>query len=176
MPQNRIGVLLWTDGGNSTLTRDPRDLTKPNPIEGMNPWRGSAGGMATLYMLIDAKDGTPLSGTFVRSHATFRAVDTWGRVYIPYCGDGNPFGVPDTAGAGLLVLQPDLLRPELQIRLGGKGGETGQEALGYLAIQNEFLVMGGTTCARGLKTVNPVQPAHGGGQDGFLVILKLWDL
>jgi hypothetical protein len=71
MPEGRIGVKCWTDGGNSVLTRHPQDLKKDNPIEGMGPMRASSGGMASMYMLLDpgedGKNPKIVGGTFVRT-------------------------------------------------------------------------------------------------------------
>ncbi|MHC5055679.1 MAG: protein kinase domain-containing protein [Planctomycetota bacterium] len=173
MPEGKIAVKCWTDGGNSILTRDPRDPQKPNPIEGKDPFKRDAGGMASMFMLVDPKDGTPLSGTFLRSHITHQAVDAFGRVYLPFAqaGSRNPFDMAEETRAGLFVLKPSLLAPELNIRIGGGG----KEHLGVIALKDGLLVLGGYTEAAGLKTVNPVQDAHGGGKDGFFVVLRLWD-
>ncbi|MHC4252527.1 MAG: protein kinase domain-containing protein, partial [Planctomycetota bacterium] len=175
MPGGKIAVKCWTDGGSSILTRDPRDPQKPNPIEGMDPFKKDAGGMASMFMLVDPKDGTPLSGTFLRSHVTHQAVDAFGRVYLPFAqaGSRNPFGMAEEkeTRAGLFVLKPSLLAPELNVRIGGGG----DERLGVIALKDGLLVLGGYTEAAGLKTVNPVQDAHGGGKDGFFVVLRLWE-
>ena len=87
----------------------------------------------------------------------------------------NPFGMSTDSGAGLFVLRPDLSRPELSVRLGGKAaGETGCEKFGRLALHDNILVLGGTTAAGGLRTVNALQTKPGGEQDGFVVVLRLW--
>jgi serine/threonine-protein kinase len=176
MPGGKIGVKCWTDGGNSVLTRDPRDVRKPNPIEGMDPFRGEAGGMASLFMLVDPKDGAPLSGTFIRSHVTHQAVDEFGRVYLPFAqaGSRNPFGMAEKTRAGLFVLKASLLGPELNIRIGG-GGE---ERFGVIALKDNLLVLGGWVEggeADDFKAVNAVQDDAGEGKDGFFVVIRLWE-
>ena len=176
MPGGKIAVKCWTDGGNSVLTRDPRDVLKPNPIESMDPFKADAGGMASLFMLVDPKNGTPLSGTFVRSHVTHQAVDDFGRVYLPFAqaGSANPFGMAKETRAGLFVLKASLLGPELNIRIGGGG----DERFGVIALKDNLLVLGGYIEGgepESFKAVNPVQNGAGEGKDGFLVVLRLWE-
>jgi serine/threonine-protein kinase len=177
MPGGNLGVLCWTDGGNSVLTRDPRDLSKPNDAaESPGSWRASPGGMASLFLLVDAKDGTPRSGTFVRSPVTERAVDPWGRVYLPRAQDGAMAvaGATDNAGGGLFVLAPDLHTAELNARLGGGAAEGGQEGFATLALHGNILVLGGTTNSTAPPAIHGIQPKPGGGQDGFICVVKLW--
>ena len=176
MPEGRIGVLCWTDGGNSVLTRDPRDLGKANDaIEQGGAFRTNAGGMATMFLLVDGADGTPLSGTFLRGHVTNRVVDAYGRVYLPKAFDGaTALGeAASDAGGGLFVLRPDLRQPELNVRLGAGAVEGGKEGFGVIALSDNLLVLGGTSN-------NPALPAaagttRGGGQDGFVTVLRLWE-
>jgi len=171
VPGGNIAVKCWTASASSIVTRDARRL---NPIA---PLKRHADGMASLFMLVDPEGGKPLSGTFVEGPATRHAVDDFGRVYLPFAQDGsaNPFGMADKTRCGLLVLKPSLLGPELNIRIGGGGGEAGRgERFGAIALKDNLLVLGGYTEAAGLKTVNPVQDSHGGGRDGFIVLLELW--
>lgn len=175
MPQGRIGVLCWTDGGNSVLTRDPRDLNTANVVVEQGGERGSSGGMATLFMLIDPSDGSPVSGTFVRSHVTPRTIDAWGRVILPRALDGAKPLAPSAsdAGGGITVLDSDLRRTVVNLRIGG-GTANGKEEFGVLAVHDRWLVLGGTTAAD--------LPALGGGakrmaddgQDAFFCVLRLW--
>ena len=155
MPDGHIGAQFWTDGGNSVLTRDPWDLTKPNPIEKMSAWQSSSGGMASLYLRIDPTGSEPriVGGTFVRSHVTHLAVDPWGRVYLPRAIRHRDASSPPSAyegqnanaGGGLMVLGPNLLRPEFNRRLGGGKQGDGQETFGRIAISGNILLLGGTT-------------------------------
>jgi|GEM_PF-3445314 len=176
MPEGRIGVLCWTDGGNSVLTRDPRDLKKANDaIEQGGSFRSGPGGMGTMFMLIDAATGTPLSGTFLRSHVTNRVVDAFGRVYLPKPMEGATTlgGATAEAGGGLFVLRPDLRQPELNVRLGAGAADGGKEGFGVLALHDNLLILGGTSNNPALP--GPGGAKHGGGQNGFVCVLRLWE-
>ena len=176
MPEGHIGVLCWTDGGNSVLTRDPRDLQKANDaVEQGGSFRANAGGMSTLFMLVDASTGTPLSGTFLRSHVTNRVVDAYGRVYLPKPFEGASAlgGAANDAGGGLFVLRPDLRQPELNVRLGAGALEGGKEGFAVLALSDNLLILGGTSNNPALPA--PAGSTRGSGQDGFITVLRLWD-
>lgn len=176
MPQGRIGVRCWTDGGNSVLTRDPRDLRAPNPaLEARQPSLAAANGMATLFLLIDPTVGTPLSGTFISGPVTAQAIDAWGRVYLPRpAADAAPLASSAAdAGAGFLVLDADLRHTALSLRLGG-GTSNGSEAFDVIAVHDGWLVLGGTTAAD-LPALDGSAPrAPSDGQDGFFSVVRLW--
>jgi|GEM_PF-5599729 len=175
MPQGRIGVLCWTDGSNSVLTRDPRDLSLANAAVENGGERSSAGGMATLFLVVDPEQGTPVSGTFIRSHVTARAVDAWGRVYLPRALDEAKPLIPSTpdAGAGLAILDSDLRRTVLNLRIGA-GTANGDEAFGVLAVHERWAILGGTTAAELPALGGGGKRADGDGQDAFLCVVKLW--
>lgn len=179
MPNDLIAIVAWTAGGNSTLTKDPQDLTKPlDAVTGA--LQSGPGHTATLWMLVDPKQGRPLSGTFLNTQAMTRAADAYGRLYIPTTiGNGvpvtNPFDQDSDAGAGLFVLRPDLKQAELNVLL-GSSCMSGMTNLSAIAIRNNVLVMGGTHCSQTTfkATSNAVQSKPGGDQDGYLVVIKLW--
>lgn len=186
MPQGRIGVQCWTDGGNSVLAKDPRDLSLPgfNPAWAQGAYQNSAGGMASLYALIDPNNGgSVISGTFVASHVPVLAVDAWGRVYLARTGSSrsgnpgptNPFNQATSANSGLLALSTSLKTALFHARIGGDCSG-GQQYFTVAALRNNLLVLGGTTCASNLQTTQAPQTQHGGDQDGFLAILQLWPL
>ena len=181
MPDGRLGVQCWTDGGNSVLAKDPRDLDRGSSWS-EDTYMESAGGMASLYALIDPKEGGQvLSGTFIARHVSVLAADPWGRVVVADLaarrhGDdarSNPFGQPEDARAGFFVLDAELRAPIANILLGGSC-QGGSERFGAIALQDGVLALAGTTCAKDLKTVNAAQPNAGGGQDGFLAVVRLW--
>lgn len=188
MPDGDVGVQCWTDGGNSVLAKEPRDLSSPgfDPSWAAGSFQRSAGGMSTLYARIDPTNGgSVVSGTFVASHVAHLTVDDWGRVYVGQVassrsggGDpSNPFGQSDSAGSGLFVLEPELRQPVLNARIGGTcGGDGSVQAFSSIAIRGGLLVAGGTTCAPDLATTaSAVQREHGGGQDGMIAIVRLWE-
>jgi hypothetical protein len=184
MPEGKIGALLWTDGGNSALTRDPRDLAKENSaIESGGAMQSSAGGVASMAILIDPKDGTPLSGTFLYTMPLEQVVDPWGRVYMPASIGKNTTPTPIAgaaadAGNGLFVLRPDLRQPLFNLRIGGPrnpaAGKEGQDRFRAIALRGNMLALAGTTCSAQPQLLKPVQSKAGGGQDAYLVVLKLW--
>jgi hypothetical protein len=178
MPGGTIMAMLWCDGEKTTLMKDPKDLAKDAGFL-MGGFRASPGGMATLFVLIDPEDGTPLAGRFLPSHVMRRAVDPWGRIYLPraFPAPGAPAGPLGFSGrAGVSVLKPDLSGFEFSSSLGAMAaGEQGREELGHVALKGNLLVLGGTTAAGGMRCVNAVQERPGGGQDGLLVVIKLWE-
>ncbi len=187
MPGDLIGVQCWTDGGNSVLAKDPRDLDRVGftPSWSRENYQRSAGGMASLYALVDPRDGgAVVSGTFVAAHVAPLAVDLFGRVYLAGAlssRDGGPLSEADDAlgfggrGGGLAVLDESLSAVLFNTAIGGTGcGEDGRQGFGAIAIRGGRLALGGTTCAAELATTLPAQAGPGGGQDGFVVILDLW--
>lgn len=183
MPQGRIGVQCWTDGGNSVLAKDPRDLKSAgfNPVWAQGAYQNSAGGMSSLYALIDTNNGgSVVSGTFVASHVPVLAVDAWGRVYLARTGSSrsggpgpsNPFNQAATASSGVLALSESLKTALFHARIGGNCA--GQQYFTVAALRENLLVLGGTTCAADLQTTQAPQPQHGGDQDAMLAILELW--
>ncbi len=179
MPEGKIGALLWTDSGNSALTRDPRDLAKENAaVESGGAMQAGAGGVASLFMLIDPTAGTPLSGTFVYTMPMEQVVDPSGRVYIPSSISKSTTPTPiagaaSDAGNGLFVLRPDLRQPLANLRIGGAKGP-GQDRFRAIALSGNLLALAGTTSSPQPQLVKPVQAKPGGGQDAYLVVLKLW--
>lgn len=185
MPGGKIGVQCWTDGGNSVLVKDPRDLTTPgfDPAWARGGYQRSAGGMSSLYALIDPTNGgSVVSGTFIARHVSPLVADPWGRVYIASTasrrnadpGITNPFSQDAETSAGLAALDPTLSEVLFNARLGGEC-EGGSQRFGAIALSGDgLLALGGTTCAQDVRVVNAAQPAHGGGQDGLIALIRLW--
>lgn len=185
MPQGNVGVQCWTDGGNSVLAKDPRDLSVPgyNPTWAAGSYQHSAGGMSSMYALVDPSDGgRVLSGTFMANHVTVLAVDEWGRVYLARtvgsrsggADPTNPFGQAGSASSGFATLSATLADVLSNMRIGGTNCDGGKQAFGSIAYRDGTLALAGTTCAPDLATVNAAQSSHGGGQDGMLAVIKLW--
>ena len=181
MPEGRIGVQCWTDGGNSVLAKDPRDLDA-DPTWNEGSWQRSAGGMSSLLALVDPSDGgRVVSGTFLNSHVSHLTVDPWGRVYLGRTatsrdGGNDPtdaFGLGASGGAGLLAFDENLQQPLLNARIGGTCDD-GEEFFNALVVHEGVLLMAGTTCASDLITTNAVQADHGGGQDAMIARVRLW--
>lgn len=183
MPNDRVGVQCWTDGGNSVLAKEPRDLGSPgfDPSWAAGSYMRSPAGMATSYALVDPSDGgSVVSGTFVASHVANLLVDPWGRVIVARTATSrsggappsNPFDQAET-GSGFLVLSADLREVIANVRIGGNNCEGGAQSFGSLALRDGVLVLGGTTCAPDLRVQNAVQTTSGGGQDGMIAIVRL---
>jgi hypothetical protein len=186
MPDGDIGIKCWSDGGNTVLNRHPRVITAANEADD-GSWQNGANSMGTYYLRANPLTGKPISGTFLRGvHATYHAMDPWGRIYIPRTctkafptvSPSNPFGHSSSSSAGLFVLSPDLDLMQANLRLGGTpSGLAGTyHVLRKIALRGNLLALVGTTSAVDMPTTgNAAQAAHGGGsQDGWLVILRLW--
>ena len=186
MPDDRVGVQCWTDGGNSVLAKEPRDLSSPgwDPSWAEGSYQRSAGGMSSMYALVDPDEGGfVVSGTFVASHVYNLLVDPWGRVVVARTATSrsggapptNPFDQAEEASSGFMVLSSDLSEVLVNVRIGGvcSGSGTRQD-FAALALEDGVLVLGGSTCASDLATFNAAQESHGGDQDGMLAIVRLY--
>lgn len=179
-PNGQFLAIAWTDGGNSTLTRDPQDLSKELEAT-KGSLMASAAGLATLYLLVNPAVGRPVSGTFLYTTSMNRAIDRYGRVYLTdkigkNTTPTNPFEQPAGAGAGLAVLRPDLKQLELNVVLGAACADGAKSTLASVAVRDNILVLGGTSCTSPIaSSENAVQQQPGGGQDGYLVVIRLWD-
>ena len=187
LPGSRFLAKCWCDGGNTVLEKDPRDLDKPNPALA-NPYNRSAAGSASLYIIGDARTGEPLHATWMIHRPQAEAVDAYGRVYIsqqaqrkfgPVHKDSLGLG----GGAGISIFNPTLSQCLFSATLGGDTSYA-------VAVRENMLVVGGSIGqarkdkegrAEGvendpakLPVRNPAQSRPGGGEDGFLAILRLW--
>lgn len=183
MPSGLIGFRGDSKAAHGgVLGLDPFDRSKPMPAGILDgAWSASASKSGSIVLLIDPSVPRLVSGTWLRAFTTFQAVDHWGRLYMPTPMEGrfdpdNLFRMPlGEKPAGLFVLDPTLRRSVLNIALGGRCSD-GTQSLRKVAIRNNILVAGGTTCATDLPTsTTAVQAQHGGGQDGMLFILQLWE-
>lgn len=182
MPNGLIGAQLYCDGGNSTLKKDPCDLDTDNPSFA-GAWQKAPDGVGSLFVVIDPEKRRTVSGTFIYSQASRHAQDAFGRVYIPRSvtkrfptvTPANPFNMK-TGGAGLFVLSSDLAAPEFSAYLSGDC-QGGKQELSPIAVRGNIAVLGGTSCAESLPNApaGGVQAKNGGGQDGYLVVLELWN-
>ncbi|MFW5698517.1 MAG: hypothetical protein ACOCZK_05885 [Planctomycetota bacterium] len=175
-PQNFI-VWAWSDGGNSTIDRDPRDLDQKNR------WtRGYFGG-GTKIMLGEQRTGEPITGFNMPGRPRDACMDSYGNFYIA----GIPRGMDDRAlwgadGSGVTIANADL-QIQAIVRFG-------KVTIHAMAVQGDKLVLGGSvgrsagTDRKGrtitpidpnvLEPKNPAQEAPGKGMDAFLAIVDLW--
>jgi hypothetical protein len=61
---NQVGMMLWTDGGDTPLRRDPTDVTKPATFTD-GSFGEDPGGMGTLFARIDPTSGVVSGGTWL---------------------------------------------------------------------------------------------------------------
>lgn len=182
---------VWRDGGNSVITRDPRDLAKKNS------WCHRGGGSASYYLLGDAKSGQPLGGVAYAHRPAARAlVDSWGRLYVSQQVEGQKscLGIEGALACGFSVCDANL-KPILGSSFAPEG------RILAMALQGNTLVLGGYVesgkAAGSPKTPAPSrtgsasgtqrsdagnssffrplgEPRSGGGKEALIVILRLW--
>jgi len=174
LPGGRFLAKCWTDGGNSTLVRDPRDVSKPNPATMNTAVMKGAGGSATLYIIGEVKSGVPICGTFMKHRPEAETFDAWSRLYVAQpVGDqanGGPKGFELGGDAGITVMDSTLSKVLFTTTL-GPGRCTS------IAVREGICVVGGAVTGDGAGIVqqrNPAQPKPGGQQDGFIAIIRLW--
>ena len=186
MPQGRIGVQCWTDGGNSVLAKDPRSLDsaghKPSFTEGA--FQTSPGGSASLYALINPADGGSVeSGTFMASHVSPVIADDYGRVYIAQIGKSreknvvpdNPFSQSENASSGITILDESMQKVIFNSRIGGDCSNSKEQNFSSIAVKDNILLLGGTTCDCSFAQKNSIDQNPGTGQNAWLVAIKLWE-
>jgi len=155
----------WSDGGNSTSDRDPRDLEKGNQ------WTKGYFGGGSKFMLGDAKTGEPIRGWNFAHRPGDACVDDFGNFYVgqlPRIAPDRNFLGSD--GEGITIFDPDLV-PQGAVRLG-----TGVRFFDVV-VRDDILVGCGRVGADNvgsLTTVDPIQSSPGGGADGFIAIIRLW--
>jgi hypothetical protein len=187
LPCGKFLAKCWCDGGNTVLEKDPRDLDKKNPALA-NAYNRCAAGSASLYIVGDAKTGEPLSASWMIHRPQAETADAYGRIYISQLA-ARKFGAAqkDSLGlggkSGISIFSPTLSECYFSGTLGG-------DETYAVAVKDNLLVVGGSigqsrqekdgtakppeTDPAKLPMRNPAQAKPGGGEDGFLAILKLW--
>jgi hypothetical protein len=177
---NRVIGWVWRDGGNSTITRDPRDLDKPNT------WCSRGGGSASYFLLGDAQTGDPLGGVAFPHRPQDACTGKGGLFFVTGQVETQAPQVlvhEGNGGCGFTICSPRDLHPLAK-------GTFGYGEARCIATRENILVVGGSlghkpsTDKKGqavpgkdpghLKVKNPVQEKPGDGLDGFLAILQLW--
>jgi serine/threonine protein kinase len=172
-PDQQFVVVGWAEAANSCLARDPRDSQNPLPLA---RGRHAAQDAATYVLRGNGGDGALLSSFVLAGTALAAATDPWGRIYLASSDRGrDQLGL--AGDAGVCVVSPDLGQVLLDARLGGRvSTDSGWEAFTSIAYHDGMLALGGSTCASSLpESPNALQRRAGGGQDGLLVVLQLWD-
>jgi hypothetical protein len=149
MPEGRIGARWSVDGPGTVLASAPS--------EGQPATWGDCQGPALFYAIIDPSSGTIIATRWIDAGPAPQVVDAWGRMWLATLPGGRP---------GLTVIAADLTHDEASIPLGTPQGDGRFLAM---AVHGRQLVLAGQ--ARHANQRHGVQPAPGGGHDGWMVIL-----
>ena len=66
--RGEIAGMSWTDGGDTPMKRDPKDVNKESPEFLKGSFGSDPGGMGTLFFRADPASGNVLSGTWLATH------------------------------------------------------------------------------------------------------------
>jgi hypothetical protein len=183
LQDDRFLAKVFVDGGKSTVQKDPRNLKTDNTALSTAMLRDPAG-PGTLYISGNTKTGIPGLATFVKGKALAEAIDPWERLYVGVYTDSkaSPDAFKLGGMAGLTVINGNLTNAVFT-------GTLGADHIYSMAIKDNILVLGGNigmsidldpnVQAKNippakLKVTSPAQSMPGGGEDGFLAIIKLW--
>jgi len=169
-PDAQFTAIAWSEGANSCLARDPS-----NPAAVLPVGTSHATGASTWVYVGNGADGSLLHAFALGGTALAVTADPWGRIYLSSAQSGrDDLGMHGTAG--VTILAPDLGRVLLDAHLGGwVAKDHGWETFTTIAYHHGMLALGGTTSASQLHGRHQLQRHAGGGQDGLLVVLQLWD-
>lgn len=171
MPNKNLYAVGLCDGGNASLRSHPKDIHQnlDFPIA-----FGGGGGQSSFVFEISPK-GELVRQMVLRGSANGAAWDAWGRVLVVgrgvVRGDDKEaqaaFGYGD--GGGLLLADAEWTRPLFKacfthVSLWAASIDS---ASGLAAVVG---VVDGD-----LRELHPVQEKPGGGKDGFIAVLRLWD-
>lgn len=170
----KYGALVWTDGGNTTLARNPQDISKRQSVGGV----GFGKHPRLAFAVINADNGSIESMTAYFGNPPLNAIDPWGRMVT-----GGDF----KRRAGVTVLSSRDLSLEINMGLAGhKWGEdrpsdpAGQRRyvntrVHSFVLHDNIVAVGGVTEVRSLSGArNHVQQRSGGDGDAFLYVGRLW--
>lgn len=171
MPNRNWYVVGVTDGGNSSLRADPRDIdaTLEFPIS-----FGGGGGQSSYAFEITPK-GEPLRQMILRGSANGAAWDDWGRMLVVgrgvVKGDDREaqaaFGYGD--GGGLAFVDAEWRQVLFRACFD-------RASLWAASIDSESGLAAVVGFVDGdVKELNPVQSKPGGGKDGFIAVFRLWE-
>jgi len=171
MPNKNFYVVGVTDGGNSSLRADPRDIdvTLDFPIA-----FGGGGGQSSYVFEVSPK-GELMHQMILRGSANGAAWDAWGRLLVVgrgiVKGDDKEaqaaFGHGD--GGGLVFADAAWSRPLFRACFE-------HTSLWAASIDSESGLAAVVGVVDGeLKELNPIQAKPGGGKDGFIAVFRLWE-
>jgi serine/threonine protein kinase len=159
----------WCAAANTSLVRDPRDFSKPNP--GLT---APIDGAASVYLIFDPASGAPVRSLALPVPPAAHATDTLGRVVISTPMPNGAQALSVSGKAGFTVLSADLSGVMASFRIGAlDASAAGTEAFAAIAIKDDLVVLGGATSAAAYSGSHAVQARAGGGLDGLFVIVRL---
>lgn len=185
---------LYADGGNSVCTRDPADPAKPldpavfKGVHQDGPGYGFKGASKTSVVFrVDPTTGRLEKGTWFCSWLTPQRANGLGIDAIS--GTGGRHILVGSSASGLPLRQPWYAHIEGAYQGGGyvaifdagfkleQCGYFSGSALRHVAVRDGWVVAGGTVrpsdkAEEPLRVHKPFQAAAGGGQDGYLVVLR----
>ncbi len=166
--KTRFVSQTWSDGGNTVQANDPRDVKKYHKL------CGNGGRSKSFFLMGDAKTGEPLAGLAFTHRPQAACFDGWGRFYVSQALEKVPdcLKLDGSDHAGFCVADADLKPLASGTFLPGGGSLA-------IAVRGNLLVVGGSVPAKAAAAgaANLKQPAQakpGGGEDGFLAVVKLW--
>jgi len=166
--KDRFVSQTWSDGGNTVQANDPRDVSKVHKL------CGNGGRSKSFFLMGDAKTGEPLAGLAFTHRPLAACFDGWGRFYVSQALEKQPDCLKLGGGehAGFCAADASM-RPLVSGTLVPDGQSLA------MALKGGLLVVGGAISAEGAtaalpKLLNPAQPRPGGGEDGFIALVKLW--
>ena len=172
MPNGHVFASAKCDGGNTSLWCHPKDI---NTRLKFDIAQGGGGGTSSFAYEISPQ-GEYVRGMVLRGFLNSVAWDRWGRVLIAGAGvlksHLNDFGYAD--GAGVLLADREWKKTLFSTRIGSEDGKASFWACDVDSASG-LAAMGGYVEGEKFKEVSPIQKAPGGGKDGLLVILRLWD-
>lgn len=171
MPNKNFYVVGMTDGGNTSLRADPRDI---DVTLDFSIAFGGGGGQSSYVFEVTPK-GDLVHQMILRGAANGVAWDAWGRPLVVgrgiVKGDDKEaqaaFGHGD--GGGLVLADASWSRPLFKACFE-------HTSLWAASIDSESGLAAVVGVVDGdVKELNPIQSKPGGGKDGFIAVFRLWE-
>jgi hypothetical protein len=171
MPNKNLYAVGLCDGGNTSLRAHPKDIHRSLDF----PIAFGGGGGQSSYAFEITPKGELVRQMVLRGSANGAAWDAWGRVLVVgrgiVRGDDKEahaaFGYGD--GGGLLLADAEWTRPLFKACFN-------HVSLWSASVDSESGLAAVVGFVDGdIKELHPVQAKPGGGKDGFIAVLRLWE-
>jgi len=172
VPNGNLYAVGKCDGGNTCLRVHPKDINLPLefPIS-----HGGGKGTSSFAFEITPR-GELVRQMVLRGFANAVAWDAWGRILVVGAGvvpkAQNDLGYPD--GAGVLLADREWTRTLFSTHIGSHDGKASFWACAIDSASG-LAALAGYVEGSDFEQVRPIQTAPGGGKDGLLVVLRLWE-